>query len=208
LIANRYPSAYMLTMPRQSMKEFLLIEGLKVVHRHGFNASGVKEITEAAGVPKGSFYNHFKSKDDFAVALVERYWCEASSPKAGILQDEAVSPGRRLILYFAALGDNLRVREFHNGCLMGNLSLELADQCEIVRVRLSALFAEWTRELAACIEQARLGGELTTDMRPDALAAHLINSWEGAVLRARVDRSSQPFDDFQAILTWLVTPRE
>ncbi|MBC8049366.1 MAG: TetR family transcriptional regulator C-terminal domain-containing protein [Chitinophagales bacterium] len=188
------------------MREFLLSEGLKVVHRHGFNASGVKEITEAAGVPKGSFYNHFKSKDDFAVALVERYWGEASAAKAAMLQDDAVSPGRRLVLYFAALGDNLRVREFHNGCLMGNLSLELADQCEIVRLRLSALFGEWTRELTACIEQARLGGELTTDMRPDALAAYLINSWEGAVLRARVDRSSQPFDDFQAILTRLVTP--
>ncbi len=187
------------------MKEFLLTEGLRLVHRRGFNASGVKEITEAAGVPKGSFYNHFKSKDDFAVALVERYWGESSDAKS-ILHDGAISPGRRLALYFKALGEDLSAHDFHNGCLMGNLSLELADQCEIVRARLSFLFAEWTRELSECVEAARLSGQLQTDMPSDALAAYLINSWEGAVLRARVDRSSQPFDDFQTILARLVTP--
>src|ERR1700739_1741607 len=112
---------------KPNVREQLLEAGLRVFHERGFNASGVQEITEAAGVPKGSFYNHFKSKEALGAAALDRYWQQGASAGLRVLEDTEVPPCERLHRHFAAMAENMAKRGYRGGCLIGNLGAELSD---------------------------------------------------------------------------------
>ncbi|HWL86242.1 MAG TPA: TetR family transcriptional regulator C-terminal domain-containing protein [Polyangiaceae bacterium] len=186
-------------MPRPSAREKLLSAGLDTLHRRGFNGSGVQEITDAAGVPKGSFYNHFESKEALGAEVIDRCF-QTTSARRAILSDESLSPLERLRRYFDGLAAALEAAEFAYGCLLGNFSAELADQSRLVRDRLSSVFAAWTRAIEGCIRDAQRAGEVRKDMDAATLAAFLINAWEGAVLRARVEKHAAPLEQFNEVV--------
>ena len=91
-------------MAKPNVRERLLDAGVETFHRRGFNGCGVQEITEAAGVPKGSFYNHFASKEALGAAVLDRYWQQRADTTLRILEDGDVRPTERLRRYFAAAG--------------------------------------------------------------------------------------------------------
>ena len=176
-------------MRQTDMRHHLLTTGLQVLHARGFNGCGVQEITTAANVPKGSFYNHFESKEQFGAEVLGRYWEERASRGQTILSDESKPPLERLHAYFLARTSEagLATRapgRFAKGCMIGNFAAELAGQSRLVRDRLGAVFAAWTHMLAGCIREAQAGGVLASDIEPDVLAAFLIDAYEGAVLRS------------------------
>ena len=105
-------------MPKPNHKETLLEAGLTAFHRHGYHATGVQEVVSLAGVPKGSFYNHFESKDALGLAALARYWEERAESRA-LLRDTSVLGLNRLDGHFAALGYS------EDGCLIGNFTAEL-----------------------------------------------------------------------------------
>ena len=186
-------------------REHLLATGLRLLHAGGFNATGVQEITEAAGVPKGSFYNHFDSKEQFGADVLGRYWEERASRALALLSDESHTPLQRLNAYFsarrrvaqrAAAGENA----LDCGCMIGNFSAELSAQSRLVRDRLRSVFAAWTTLLANCIREAQQAGEIASDTDADTLAAFLIDAFEGAVLRMKVDRDPAPLERLEAIV--------
>jgi TetR/AcrR family transcriptional repressor of nem operon len=135
-------------MPRPSARDRLLAAGLDRIHRNGFAATGVADIAEAAGAPKGSFYNHFPSKEAFGIAALEAYRA-ASAHAFAALADPALPPARRVRTHFARLRDLIAGKHFVAGCLMGNLAGEGAAVSEPIRLRLRELFAEWSAGLAA-----------------------------------------------------------
>jgi TetR/AcrR family transcriptional regulator, transcriptional repressor for nem operon len=175
-------------------KEKIIQAGLKSLLEKGFNGVGVQEITEAAGVPKGSFYNHFESKDALGVEIVERYG--VGSTRRAVLTDKTVRPLERLRTHFAALNDMFVASEFKRGCLLGNFSAELANQSPAVRDSLAQLFKKWTKDLEAAIADAQAEGSIASKARAGDLAAFLLDAYEGTLLRARVERSRVPFDRF------------
>ena len=181
-------------MARPSVKEQIVQAGLKVLQEKGFNGVGVQEITEVAGVPKGSFYNHFESKDALGVEIVERYG--VGSTRRAVLTDKSVRPLERLRTHFAALNDMFIASKFTRGCLLGNFSAELANQSPAVRDSLAQLFTKWTRDLEVAIADAQAEGSITAKARAGDLAAFLLDAYEGTLLRARVERSRAPFDRF------------
>src|SRR5262250_3003246 len=126
------------SMPRPNVREQLLDAALDRFHALGFNGCGVQEITDAAGVPKGSFYNHFESKEALGVAVLDRYW-QICSEQLRILNDERVPPLDRLRRYFESLAGSIAGQGYAKGCLIGNFSTELADQSRLVRERLTAI---------------------------------------------------------------------
>ena len=111
----------------------------------GFNGSSVEDITDLAEVPKGSFYNHFKSKEDLAVEVIDRYI--EQGPHA-LLSDTGIPPLKRLKVYFSALGQDFVDSGYKKGCLLGNLSSELADHSGPVRRRLESAFDDWVKQIA------------------------------------------------------------
>jgi TetR/AcrR family transcriptional regulator, transcriptional repressor for nem operon len=187
-------------MARTDMREQLLAAGLRTIHTGGFTATGVQEIADAAGAPKGSFYNHFKSKEEFAVAVLDRYFAEQGKTVQRFLSDETLTPRERLRAYFARMVEVISEGEFMGGCLIGNLSLELADHSKLIRDRLSVLLAGWTKALANCIREAQRAGEIGSDLDADTLAEFVINAWEGAILRTKVEKNTAPLINFQRLL--------
>jgi len=179
---------------KHDTKEKLIQAGLKTLLEKGFNGVGVQEITEVAGVPKGSFYNHFESKDALGVEIVERYG--VGSTRRAVLTDKTVRPLERLRTHFAALNDMFIASKFTRGCLLGNFSAELANQSPAVRDSLAQLFAKWTKDLEVAISDAQAEGSITAKARAGDLAAFLLDAYEGTLLRARVERSRAPFDRF------------
>src|SRR4051794_17200571 len=114
-------------MPRPANPEVrrrLLSAGLDLVHSRGFAASGVKDITDAAGVPKGSFYAYFPSKEAFAAAILEHYWSDIETRLLPILDTDGLAQ-KRITGFFHALADEHEAGDFLLGCLIGKLSLEL-----------------------------------------------------------------------------------
>ena len=181
-------------MGRPSAREGIVQAGLKCLVEKGFNAVGVQDITDTAGVPKGSFYNHFVSKEALGVEIVERYG--ANQTRREILTDPSVPPLQRLRRHFDRISALFAELHFKRNCILGGFSAELANQSETIRESLRKLYGQWTKDIEATIAEAQTKGEIANKTKASDLAAFLLNSYEGALLRARVERSRKPFDRF------------
>jgi len=190
-------TGHIMGMARLNVREQLLSAGLETLHRRGFNATSVQDITEAAGVPKGSFYNHFESKEALGAEAVIKYR-EASDAWTATraLRDTKAAPLTRLRKYFEGLADRALKTESWSGCLLANFACELSNQSPLIREQVAVAFAEWSDEIAVVIGEAQRVGALSKDLPPKALAEFLINAWEGALLRARVDKDRAPLQLF------------
>ena len=179
-----------------SVRDRLLQAGVSVFSRSGFNGSSVQDITEAAGVPKGSFYNHFDSKETLGAAVVEYFWHDKVSRVLTLLDQEEVEPLVRLRRYFEQAIADIRARNYTCGCFVGNMTAELSDHSAVISDRLSTIYAEWTQRVTRCLAQAQGAGQIRPDADPAVLAAFALNAWEGAMLRARAAKSSRPLQQF------------
>ena len=185
-------------MRQTDTRQHLLATGLRVLHERGFNGCGVAEIVTAAQVPKGTFYAHFDSKERFGADVLGRYWEDRASRAQAILSDESKTPLTRLRAYFA---EKTQPRPTPSkGCMIGNFAAELSVQSKLVRDRLGAVMAAWTRMLATCIREAQAAGELTSQDDPDTTAAFLIDAFEGAVLRTKIDQDPAALRRFEHIV--------
>ena len=185
-------------MKQTGTRDHLIATGLKLLHARGFHACGVQDITAAAEVPKGTFYTHFDSKEQFGADVLGRYWEQRASRAQTILSDESRSPLERLKAYFASKAQV--TGPFDKGCMIGNFSAEMAADSRLMRDRLGAVLAAWTQMLATCIREARSAGQLTTDQDPETIAAFLIDAFEGAVLRTKVDRDGTALKRFESVV--------
>jgi len=186
-------------MPRPSVKEDIVAAALKVLHQRGFNATGVQDITDAAGVPKGSFYNHFESKEALGLEALARYW-QGALGNLDVLKDERTAPLARLKAYFRRLNDLGRKLKYRPGCMIGNLSVEMSDQSPAIRESLVNILGSWSRAIEACVKEAQADGSLRRDVDAKSMAAFMLNSWEGAVLRSKVDRNDAALVAFEKIV--------
>src|SRR4051794_9960544 len=155
--------------PNPDVRRRLLAAGLDLVHTHGFAASGVKDITDAAGVPKGSFYAYFSSKEALAAAILEHYWSDIEERLVPMLGADGLAQ-ERIRRFFHALADEHEAGDFLLGCLIGRLSLELGGSSEQVQAELVRILDRWDDALTACV---RSGQGTTGDVRADLEAAEL-----------------------------------
>jgi TetR/AcrR family transcriptional repressor of nem operon len=180
-------------MPRPANPEIrnrLLANGGRVIHNLGFNGAGVQDIVAAADIPKGSFYSYFESKETFVAEVLEAYW--ASIERHGtVLYDARIKPLARIEMLFAMLVEDHRALGFKLGCLVGNLSLELSNASGDVRKALAGILARWEGMIAACLDEAKVRQELPGDRDSAQLAAVIVEAWEGAVLRSKVERDGE-----------------
>ncbi|MFJ9544461.1 TetR family transcriptional regulator C-terminal domain-containing protein [Streptomyces sp. NPDC101225] len=184
-------------MARRSMREEIVNAAADVFHTHGYNAAGVKDITEAAGVPKGSFYNHFESKEALALTILELY---GETRRLDELSDRSVEPLVRLRAHFEFLRDEQEQYGFTRGCLLGNFGAEVADHSTALRCRICEGFDQWSRALAGALRDAITTGDIDSTVDPDTTAVFLLSAWEGALVAARSSRSATPFDAFFSLV--------
>ena len=162
----------------------------------GYAATGVQEVLDDADVPKGSFYHHFASKEAFAKEVLELYVRTENERAMRVLSDVKVAPLKRLRRYFDELITVFGPTAKISGCLIGNLSLEMADHSDSIQSSLRQSFASWQAAVAGVLQEAIDRGELAKSNKPQELASFLLNSYEGALLRSKADRSRKPLENF------------
>lgn len=186
-------------MTKPSHRDRILDAGLKVMFRQGYVGASVRDIVAEAGAPQGSYTNHFRSKEAFAQEVLDRYFDHVKALVAEAMGAPDLSPRRKLLRYLDIITGILQAEDFMRGCLIGDFSLEAVPQSEMLRERLQAIFAEWSGLFAACIAEAQVAGEIADSFSPNDLAEFLLASWEGAILRMKVERSAAPLERFKQI---------
>ena len=184
-------------MPKQSLRQKIVDAGLLVVMEQGYCGASVRDVVRAAGVPQGSFTNHFRTKEAFGLAVLDRYLEMVRRNLAATLLDERLDPVRRLGTWFDLQRDFLLSFDMRTGCLIGNLSLDAAIGSGAIRDRLGEAYDEIHRALAACLRAAAAAGQLRAGTDPEESARFLYASLQGAVLTSKVQRSPEPFERFQ-----------
>jgi TetR/AcrR family transcriptional repressor of nem operon len=186
-------------MPKPSLRDSILDAGLRVMFRSGYVGSSVRDIVAEAGAPQGSFTNHFRSKEEFAGAVLDRYFAHTKDLVREALDDKTLTPRARLRRYLDIISSRLEDDGYSRGCLVGDLSLEAPGHSETLRAHLAAIFAEWRVPFAECIAQAQTAGEIASDFDPTELAEFLLASWQGAILRMKVERNGASLERFKTI---------
>jgi len=187
-------------MGRRSLRDQILRAGLPVLFRSGYHAASVRDICAAAGAPQGSFTNHFRSKEAFAVEVLNRYFDYLKELVAAALTDETRTPRQRLKRYLNVITDKLERDRWMIGCLIGDFSLQVSSHSRLLRKRLDSIFREWRTLFASCIAAAQAAGEVDSRFDATELAEFLLASWEGAVLRMKVERSPAALERFKTIV--------
>ncbi len=187
-------------MSKEKTKDLLLEAGKATFLEKGYNNSGIESILQAAGVPKGSFYYYFDSKEDFGLRVLDRFASCYAERLDRFLGDASLPPLGRLRAYFESVFEKLASDQCRKGCLVGNLSQEMADQSEVFRARLEEIFEGWVDRYAECLDEARRAGEIAPDLDVHELAEFWLNGWQGAILRAKTMRSTAPLRTFLAVM--------
>jgi len=187
-------------MSKPSLREDILNAGLKVMFRSGYQGATVRAICAAAGAPHGSFTNHFRSKEAFAEEVLDRYFANLKGFVKEALDDKSLTPRQQLMRYLEIISGVLKGAEWNRGCLIGDFSLQTTAQSELLRERLEAIFQEWRVPFAWCIAEAQTIGEIDSTFDPMDLAEFLLASWEGAILRMKVERGPAALDRFKNIV--------
>jgi TetR/AcrR family transcriptional regulator, transcriptional repressor for nem operon len=193
-------------MPKSSNRDKLLTEGLRVVHERGFSGASVRDIVAAAGVPQGSFTNHFTSKEAFGLEIINLYFSASSAMLESTLRNEALTPLARLHAYVDANTTRLNETGIRNGCLFGNFIVEASEHSDLIRQRIVTILAEIERAIADCLQAAVRAGELLPDFECARMAAFTLAALQGATLLAKAQRSPQPVECFrQTLFTKILT---
>jgi TetR/AcrR family transcriptional repressor of nem operon len=191
-------------MPRTAdpteIPERLFEAGLELFMRHGYSATAIQQIADRAGVPQGSFYNHFASKEEFAAAIVERYaaWCDQSWTRMMRRAPTAPIAGIRYV-FEQMIDHHARERESPR-CLIGDCEAAIALASDKCRERLFAAQLAWRERLAGLIAHGQAVGEIRRDLDPLTLSALTWSVWEGALLRMKVEGSVTRLRDSMAVV--------
>jgi TetR/AcrR family transcriptional repressor of nem operon len=175
-------------MIRISNREKILTNGLQVVLERGYVGASVRDIVEAAGVPQGSFTNHFASKEAFSLEILDLYFANSRVVIGETLCNDALPPLKRLRAYVDASIAAIRNHDTKNGCLVGNFAAEASDHSEVIRKRVSVIYAELRAAVAYCLKAAVKAGELPRKLKISEVADFIVTGLQGAFLVSKVER--------------------
>ncbi|MES2934899.1 MAG: TetR family transcriptional regulator C-terminal domain-containing protein [Pseudomonadota bacterium] len=181
---------------KENTRDKLLTVACDLVRVQGFNNTGLGQILKDAGVPKGSFYHYFPSKDDLGYALIEVYSANLKEHLSAYLDSFQGPALLALRSYFESLADIFTKEFSYCNCLLGNFGQELAAQHDGFRVAIRTHFMDIEQLLAACFEQAKAEGDLDTSVDSTMLAQMLFAGWEGGLMRAKLEQSATNLDYF------------
>jgi TetR/AcrR family transcriptional repressor of nem operon len=172
-------------------RQELLERGMAMLLKHGYHDLGIAAVLAATDIPKGSFYHHFESKEDFALQAIDLYMKEVHGALDMTLGDESVAPLQRVRNFFEGVENKYR-GEGYLGCLLGGLGQELSGVSEPFRRKVEECFSMIAKRLGICLKEAVRRGDLRKGTDPQQLAELLVNCWEGAALRSRMRRDPAP----------------
>lgn len=187
-------------MVKQSTRARIIEEGARLIHEKGFSNTGLQEILRASGVPKGSFYFYFKSKEDFGLAVIDYFLQFMAARMDSHLSDESLSHVGRLKSFFHEMMGFFRQEGYSRGCLIGNMAQELADLSDSLREKLKESLDGMETAIARCLQAAQDAGEVAADLDPKDAACFVVNSWQGALTRMKTEKNPEPLIVFDKMV--------
>lgn len=190
---------------RLDKRDLILAKGTQVMTRAGYHGTGVQEIVQAAGIPKGSFYHYFASKEDFALQALDYLYSPRLERYAQALSNPAKSPCQRVLDYYGELVSHFtRHEKLEYHCFIGSLSFEMAELSPAIGAQVDAILQRSADILQACLEEAQRAGELPADEDCANLAGFIANAWQGVLTRLKVGAGARPLFDFMTRLQRLL----
>lgn len=183
---------------RKIHREDIIEAGRELMFSRGYNDTGIKDITDKIAIPKGSFYNHFSSKEEFGLEVVEDYMKNGLEVHKKNFLDKEKSPKQRIKdFYNGNIEWYANVMDFKLGCIMSNFSTEMADVNDNFRETLARGFKEQEEVIIQCVNEGQEMGDIDNSLTPELLGSALINGWHGALVRMKADATLKPLQDFQ-----------
>ncbi len=172
-------------------RQQLIEHGIALLLQHGYNDLGIAMLLKATHTAKGSFYHHFRSKEDYALQVIDCYMQDVHAGLDACLDESSRPPLERIRDFFEASEEKYRTQGYM-GCLLGGLGQELSGINDVFRQKVEQCLEQIATRLADCLREAVERGELAPEANPRKLAELLVNCWEGAALRTRLRRDPGP----------------
>lgn len=180
---------------KQIKRERLLDHGVQLLMSQGYHGTGLKEILDTVKIPKGSFYNYFASKEEFAAEAITHY-IETYILRLNIhMQNPQLDGLTALKNYYAELISELEQADYKGGCLLGNLMGEIGDTSEVCRRSLMDAVQRYSELQEIALSRAQQEGVVRLDRSARSMADLLVSSWQGALLRMKIEQSVQPLQE-------------
>lgn len=190
---------------KNTKREQILKEGFELFHAQGYHATGIKEITDAVNTSKGSFYNHFKKKENFAIELIEDFGKQLIQEHQEALNRKELTPFKRIEHFYITKIETVTHKlHFQKGCFLSNMCQEEADKSETMAKSIDFAFNGMQQALSKCLKEAINQGEIKNNLNTDLLAEFLLNSWNGALMRVKASRNSKALEAFQEYIKSLI----
>jgi TetR/AcrR family transcriptional repressor of nem operon len=187
-------------MAQTNTRDEIIRKGAELIHVQGFNATGLQQIIQAAGIPKGSFYFYFKSKEDFGLAVIDYFSVMINGIFSHYLNDKKMPPLKRLEKLMDFFENTFQKSGNTRGCPIGNLSLELADTNERLRVHLAGVVESLIEKIESCLKDAKRDKSIPAGLNTADTARFIFQGFEGAVLHMKVLKSIEPFHAFRGFM--------
>ena len=181
---------------KQIKREKLLDQGVHMLMTQGYHGTGIKEILDIVKIPKGSFYNYFASKEEFAAEAITHYIEPFIQRLSAHLHNPQLDGLSALKLYYAELIIEVEQGGYKGGCLLGNLMGEIGDTSEICNRALKVAVERYKKLQQSALERAQQEGTVRKDRSAESMADLLVNNWQGALLRMKIEQSVQPLQEF------------
>ncbi|MDW7739792.1 MAG: TetR family transcriptional regulator C-terminal domain-containing protein [Bacillota bacterium] len=186
-------------------KNEILKKTIGIMHQKGFNGTGVQEVVQAAGIPKGSFYNYFDSKEDYAIQALQFFFSGIKENSLKILKDGGIEPAERIKTFYA---NNIKAFENNNfkfGCLIGNLTEEMGDISNNIAKNTEDIHQEIADAICLCLDEISNKDDKVASINNMMLANFIVNSWQGAMLRMKSSKNSEPLKAFYSVISELLS---
>ncbi|MBT3256812.1 MAG: TetR family transcriptional regulator [Deltaproteobacteria bacterium] len=181
-------------------KQKILETGAELIHLKGFNHTGLQEILNVAGVPKGSFYNYFKSKEDFGLQVIDHFAGYYSFMSRPILEDPALSPLQKIERLLEWFMDFFKSKDYAYGCPIGNLAQEMGDLSPVFRDRLMLAVNIMVDGYSELLAEAQKKGEIPQQLDAKETAYFLVSSWHGALLHMKAIKGPEPLENHKRFI--------
>lgn len=179
---------------KKDTKQELIIIGAELMHLKGYNNTGVQEILSKAGLPKGSFYNYFKSKEDYGLLVVDYYMEFYNKIFAKYMDNKTVAPLERIRHLYKGFNKAFRANNYTLGCPIGNFAQELSDTSPVFQAKLKKAADVLVKYFSDVLREAQESGHLSKSLDANKTARYIFNSWEGAIMSMKVEKSLRPLE--------------
>ncbi len=181
-------------------KNEIISDSIELMYLRGYNGTSVKDITDAAGIPKGSFYNYFSDKEQYAIDALDYYYTVMVKDKIDLLKDDKLKPLDRIREFYRSGIENLEQKGLKFGCFAGNLSEEMGDVSDSIAKAAAEFHSCIVSKILKNLIQATEEGTLSKNVDLGVLASFIVSSWQGAMLRMKTTNDSKVLDEFYTIL--------